>query len=457
MNGSELNVSYLDGHIDIEETQTFHHIPFDVPDGISQLRIQISYNDQIGSDPNIVGGNVLDVGVFDAQGTEAGGDGFRGWSGSNKLDIVIGEDWSTPPYRAGTIQQGIWHMLLGGYKVGPKGLDWSVRVEFDPDPRLPNTFIEPDVRLPEAPLDLASAASGWVRGDLHSHTVFSDGSSYPSQVAMAARAAGLDFYGITDHNRAHPLEGLVPTGPDWPILVPGVEVTTYAGHFNVWGSNRWYDFRNPSEAGLQRSVDLARADGAFVSMNHPKPFGPDWEFPDVTGFDAIEVWNGWWNKLNSVSTRFWDQRLRRGDRVPPLGGSDMHRLFGPTKDDNPFVWAVLGYPTTWVKATRPVTPESIFAAIRRGDIFISESPSGPQIYAELNTKSIEGTVVGGKGDALLAIDQTGIFHALALATEDQTFEFEVSTRSAYVRLELHRATGGIRALTNAFWPKEVSE
>ncbi|MEJ7839159.1 MAG: CehA/McbA family metallohydrolase, partial [Thermomicrobiales bacterium] len=368
MNGSELNVMYLAGQIDIEQTQTFQHVPFDVPDGISQLRIRISYNDQIGSDPNIVGGNVLDVGVFDARGIESGGAGFRGWSGSNKLDLVIGADWATPPYRAGALHAGVWHLLLGAYKVGPKGLEWSARIEFDPDPRLLNSFVEPDVTLPQID-DIAPALPGWWRGDLHAHTVYSDGSSFPAQVAMAARSAGLDFYGITDHNRAQNPELLVPTGPGWPVLVPGVEVTTYAGHFNVWGTDRWYEFRDPTAEGLQGVVDLARADGGFVSLNHPKPFGPAWEFPEVIGFHAVEAWNGWWNKLNSVSTRIWDEHLRQGLRMPPMGGSDMHRLLGPTSDDNPFVPASLGYPTTWIKAEATLTAASIIAALHRGDIF----------------------------------------------------------------------------------------
>jgi predicted metal-dependent phosphoesterase TrpH len=450
MNGSELNIVFLAGRFEIEQTQVFEHVPFDVPEGISQLRIQISYNDRISPDPNVFGGNVLDIGVFDARGTESGGEGFRGWSGSNKLDLIIGEDWATPPYRPAPLLPGMWHLLLGPYKVGPNGLEWSARIEFDPDPRALNTFVAPAVSLPEPPDDLPAALPGWYRGDLHAHTVLSDGRAYPAQVAAAACAAGLDFYGITDHNRAQSPVGMVPMGSDWPVFVPGVEVTTYAGHFNVWGTDRWYDFREPTAKGLQRAVDEAVADGGFVSINHPKPFGPPWENPEVTGFAGLEVWNGWWNKLNSVSTRVWDERLRKGERLTPLGGSDMHRLYGPTTDDNPFVPAVLGYPTTWIRTTSTLTADSILQALRNGEVFISESPSGPKLEFDVSsTGRVAVAVHGGRGDLLALIDQTGVIGAAALRIDEEETEFDASPDSAYIRLEVHRATGGIRALSNA--------
>jgi hypothetical protein len=343
--------------------------------------------------------------------------------------------------------------LLGPYKVGPNGLEWNARIEFDPDPRLPNGFMPPAISVAVPPTDLPAALPGWYRGDLHSHTVFSDGSSYPAQVAAAARAAGLDFYGITDHNRAQSPVGLVPSGEGWPILVPGVEVTTYAGHFNVWGTANWYDFRNPTAEGLQAAVDAALADGGFVSMNHPKPFGPPWEFPEVTGFAGIEVWNGWWNKLNDVSTRVWDEHLRAGEHVTPLGGSDMHRLHGPTKDDNPFVPAALGYPTTWVRPEGELSTGSILEALRRGDVFISESPLGPQVELALVDCELHATVLGAKGNALVVIDQTGIIAAQAIGGERQELSLAAPSESEYLRVEVHQATGGVRAISNAIRPR----
>src|SRR6476646_5281101 len=116
----------LEGRFEPDEQQTFRHVPFSVPDGVDQLHLRVTYNDQIDSDPLRFGGNTLDIGLFDERGTASGGPGFRGWSGSNKLDLTIGADWSTPPYRAGAPGNGTWHVLLGAYKVGPNGLDYRI-------------------------------------------------------------------------------------------------------------------------------------------------------------------------------------------------------------------------------------------------------------------------------------------------------------------------------------------
>ena len=84
-----------------------------------------------------------------------------------------------------------------------------------------------------------------------------------------------------------------------PIVVPGVEVTTYRGHWNAWGTDRWWEFREPTGPAVERRCARPRPAGAFVSVNHPKPFGPAWEYDTVGAAHAIEVWNGPWAGLNS--------------------------------------------------------------------------------------------------------------------------------------------------------------
>jgi hypothetical protein len=113
----------LTGRFELTDEMTYRHLPFGVPAGIRQLHLSIEYNARIGSSPTLRGGNTLDIGLFDARSAESGGDGFRGWSGSEKTEITIDRDWATPPYRAGAPQAGEWRLLLGAYKVAPEGLD----------------------------------------------------------------------------------------------------------------------------------------------------------------------------------------------------------------------------------------------------------------------------------------------------------------------------------------------
>ncbi len=177
------------------------------------------------------GGNTLDIGLFDARGTEAGGSGFRGWSGSEKTEITIDRDWATPPYRAGALQPGLWHLLLGAYKIAPEGLDYEVALWFDagfepaPVDALPSPAFAPESRTP-------ALEPGWVRGDLHCHSTYSDGDSTPEALLDRARSLGFDFLGITDHN-APPFAGRPPDDPS--LLIPGTAVTTYGGHSECLG------------------------------------------------------------------------------------------------------------------------------------------------------------------------------------------------------------------------------
>jgi hypothetical protein len=440
------------------QDREFRHLPFRVPEGVRQLHISVQYNDRIGSSPMLTGGNTLDIGVFDHLGTTSGGPGLRGWSGSERTEITIDEDWATPPYRAGDIGAGEWNLLLGAYKIGPNGLDVVATITFNPGhvrpdaPPLRNLAELNRAILPKA------AEPNWYRGDLHQHTVYSDGDSWPHEVAAIAYETGLDFYGITDHNRAQSPVGLVPHGEGWPVLVAGVEVTTYAGHFNVWGTDGWYDFRDPTAAGLQAAVDAARAEGGLVSMNHPKPFGPMWEFPQVTGFDAIEPWNGWWGKLNNVSTGYWADALNHDSAERwhvGVGGSDTHRNKRPGNAMNPMSEATMGYPTLWIRTEKPLSQESILAAIRAGECFISESPSGPQIFVGRDGDEVFARIVGAAGDALLAIGPHRCVAAGAIPDGDHTFRWSVGDLregdARYVRFEVHTPTGGVRALSNPVW------
>ena len=453
----------LKGRFELDEQRSFRHVPFDVPAGIDCLRIVVSYNDQVGSDPHLTNGNTLDVGLFDERGIEAGGPGFRGWSGSNKLALTIGTNWSTPPYRSGALAAGRWHLLLSAYKVGPRGLDYTATISFNEGAVAGHNGPVPDLSSIHRRRVPPPAERGWVRGDLHAHTIYSDGTATPAELAVHAAEAGLDFYGITDHNRAQSPIGLAPSGDGWPVLVPGVEVTTYAGHFNVWGTDAWYDFRDPTEAGVQSAVDAAIADGGLVSLNHPKPFGPEWELPGVTGFHAIEPWNGWWSRLNHVSLREWDARLRKGQRLIGICGSDIHRPGLVGNSDNPFSPVRIGWPTLWVlpgaAPGEPLTAASILDAVRAGRCFMSESPSGPQLLFDRDASSVRARVAGARGDTLMLVGNTGAIHAAALSSDDETIAvpFEellpatAGSPSRYVRAQVQDTSGVIRALSNPIW------
>lgn len=340
----------LAGRFEPGEEQRYRHVPFDVSAGVRQLHLEISYNDRIDSDLMQRGGNTLDVGLFDERGSEAGSPGFRGWSGSERVSITLDEEWATPPYRSGAIRSGTWHLLLGPYKIAKRGLAYRVHIWFDLDlPRAVPVIVRigPPVRPNLSP----AAEPGWYRGDLHAHSLYSDGDSWPSELLISAAERGLDFLAITDHNGA--VRAAAPDNPDGllPLLIPGIEITTYQGHWNVWGIDGWFDFRDASIKGVQAEMRRAAIAGGFMSINHPKPWGPEWEYAgDDLDANAVEVWNGPWERLNVFAVAEWERRLMEGHRLVAVGGSDTHDLrnvvsSGSTRTPQ------LGEPTMWVKLT----------------------------------------------------------------------------------------------------------
>jgi hypothetical protein len=440
----------LTGRFEKDHERRYAHVPFDVPKGVGQIHIRYSYSDQIDSDPLISGGNTVDIGLFDERGTAEGSPGFRGWSGSNKMEFTIDESWATPPYRKGTIGAGRWHVLLGPYKVGPRGCDWKVEIWFDAGIRAGWRQVGGVVR--RAHPDLPEARAGWKRGDLHCHTLYSDGDSWPQEMLLSASEAGLDFLGVTDHNNvAHQL-AYGPGGDGLPLVIPGVEVTTYGGHWNAWGTDRWWEFREPESKAVERTMRAAAESGAVVSVCHPKPFGPPWEYATDGGFHAIEVWNGPWPQVNAASLAYWDALLRQGLHCVAVGGSDTHYLKRgnvPLRHQD-----ALGTPTTWVRVDGGPTVSGLLAALRDGRSFVSESPRGPQLYLEPDrgrSGRVSVEVRDGAGSVLMLLSDSGPFAAEPVSEPAWDRAFDLPAGPRYVRAQLVGPNGDVRALTNPIW------
>jgi hypothetical protein len=299
------------------------------------------------------------------------------------------------------------------------------------------------------PPSLPLARPGWLRGDLHCHTRYSDGDSWPSEVLHAGAEAGLDFLGVTDHNTVAHLAEYGAGGHGLPVVIPGVEVTTYSGHWNAWGTDRWWEFRTPDPAAVEQAMREAADSGAFVSVNHPKPYGPAWEFDTVGSAHAIEVWNGPWTRFNSFAVDFWEQRLRRGQRLVAVGGSDMHVLRRHTTD--PLRTQALGMPTTWVEADPGAGAVAIIDAMRAGRTFVSAGPAGPQIHLQRKGNEVEVSVWGGSGRTLAVLGGKGAIGAAAVESEGWSTRVAIPRASSYVRAQLTSASGELEALTSALW------
>jgi len=238
----------------------------------------------------------------------------------------------------------------------------------------------------------------WYRGNLHSHTVHSDGTYTVEERARVSAEFGLDFLAITDHNTISQHHE-VDRWPDGITPIRGCEVTTFHGHINCFGLSTPIDWRHDARGdGAAAIVDQAHRQNAIVSINHPSAFGDPWcsschwdyARADYSTFDAIEIWNGGWADVetaNEGTLAFWTDLLDAGIRLTGIAGTDSH---SPKDDDD----ASLG--STYVHAADP-SEASIIDGIRRGRVFVSRGP-----VLSFRATGTDGTVVSLPGAELPA-------------------------------------------------------
>jgi hypothetical protein len=338
------------------------YIPVEVPNGVN--RISVSYDYDRPTPPAGYDGNALDIGIFDENGYQLGNAaGFRGWSGGSRNSFTISASDATPGYLPGPVRRGTWHIIVGPHKVVPAGLNWTVTITLESGPDGP-PFVPQ-----HAPLRAAGRGRSWYRGDMHLHTVHSDGRWLPAEVAAGARAAKLDFIVSTDHNTssAAGVWGQF-AGPDL-LIIDGEEITTRNGHYTALGlpAGTWIDWRYRAVDGrLARFVrDIHQAGGLAVAA-HPLAtcVACGWKF-GFAGMDAIEVWNGPWTLDDEAVVAVWDNLLvasgRSGTWIPAVGDSDAH--------SEP---QVIGLPQNVVHAD-DLDKRSILAAVKAGRLWIAES------------------------------------------------------------------------------------
>lgn len=462
---SDLAEHVLEGWVPPSQAGTYYIVPFEMPAGVSRLHVSYDYSNPIGSDPHLTGGNTIDIGIFDERGAEFLTAGFRGWSGSARREFFIDPDAATPAYLAGPLNPGTWYILLGLYKVAPDGCRYRVTLRFERGVQATPAVDPPRLTLSNIPPPRAPRPDGWYRGELHCHTQHSDGDSSVEEVIEAALALDLDFLAITDHNSLSHLQALAALDPPPPIaLIPGFEVTTYKGHWNVWGASDWIDFRTLTTPALNAAIDLAVQRGYLVSCNHPRPYGPPWELADARGYHCVEIWNGPWQLFNTEALAFWESRLRAGERLVAVGGSDAHRLHSGANEI-----AQIGTPTTWIYCPAAPSPAALLAGLRAGHATLSARPDGPRLtltsgHAMMGDSvprpadgwlPVTAHVLGGSGLMLELVTAQDSIEQRPIASDDECIELSADvTRSPYIRAQLvapDSRLGDVRALTNPIY------
>jgi hypothetical protein len=358
------------GTLTAADKGTYQEHVFDVPAGVTRVAVEFSYQNQ-GN------GTELEVGLFDPHR-------FRGTSRFSKARFHITEFEATPSYLPGPIDPGPWRLSLGVPSIGAaQSSVWHATIRLSTSPT-PRDGLGPTLR----------DQAGWYVGDLHAHTLHSDGygcadpetpqtrrGCQPWEVVEAARAKHLDFLAITDHNTTSHHQDLATLQESLPslLLIRGQELTTFRGHANVYGTSRIIDFRLGFRGRAMTDVmnDVA-SQGALLSINHPardtgdRCTGCGWDAPATPWerIEAMEVVNGGVIEGRNAGMPFWYARLNEGRRITAIGGSDDH---GARPNGR------IGSPATVIFAKR-LSEADVLDGIRAGRVYVrTRGPQGPAI------------------------------------------------------------------------------
>lgn len=387
-----------------EDQGAYLEVPFLVPEETDEITVRVQMRGERADDATI------DLGVRDPLR-------LRGWSGSARTEFTVGQDTATPGYLPGVLPAGTWALLLGAYRVPTGGC------------------------MVVAQVTLRLRSERWLAGDLHVHTVHSDGSYSVGETLARAAERGLSFVALTDHNttsqnHAVPAESGV-------LVIPAMELTTYHGHANLYGmADLAIDWRARAADDLAAQLAKARALGARISLAHPFEdmcAGCAWEWGWTVPFDWIEVWNGPWRPANALALAEWVHLLDAGWRVAAIGGSDTH---GP----HPLVRH--GLPTTWV-ATTSRSVAGILSAIDAGRACVSVGPEGPRVCLRSGEARMGGVAAPGmavtlladglrEGDTLRLYTRDGLLAEASASGPHGILEARPNREANYVRAEVWR-------------------
>ncbi|KAL4886288.1 polymerase/histidinol phosphatase-like protein [Aspergillus karnatakaensis] len=447
----------LTGHIDPSEVFSFVYVPFEVELGTTSIFVLQNYSAKSN-------GNALDLGIFDQRGQTL--EASRGWSGGFRNNFTITPSWATPGYNAGPIQPGTWNVVLGPYTSIPEGIDWQLEIEMGFDP-VDSYFAVESATINMDPLcnGLCTEESKWLRGDLHIHTIYSDGRYTPEEQIEIAVAQILDFIFFSDHNTdtSNNIMGSYQhLAPDL-LIGRGIEVTTRAGHWQALGldPDQLVEWRYQDTESYISAANEVRRRGGLVSINHPAAecSACNWVFDEWEHNDAIEVWNAEWDGTDQLAVSKWQDLLVAGKYTTAIGGSDSH--------SSP---ALNGIPTTVVRS-RGKSQAAIIEGIKAGRAYLVRGPGmelslkvllpsllglkTAEIGDKIKTSTVGATAIletkGLAGQKVSFVTDRGYVHNSTLG-QDGTVKRFVPLGARFIRVEVrNRTDDAMLGMTNPVW------
>lgn len=425
--------------------------------------------------------------LFDPNGTFRGHVQCPGGPGPREQRFVISELTASPGCVAGAIVPGEWTVRIDLDRFRESG-EFSLRVVLGaegsgaeavgaegigPEPIEPGGKPTDAARSPRTAnaamaADLPSA-SVWLKGELHSHSVHSDGQNSVGEILAEASRLDLDFFALSDHFTWSHWSELNAAASELEkplVIVPSIEVTTHLGHANVHGLSAWPDVYVDGEGwNCSQLAESVHADGGLIGVNHPFSGQQAWRRSDIGWgeIDLLEVVNQGQDANNDAAIGLWDRVLAQGFDVTAVAGTDCHNIYDPEQ--------ALGQVFTFVRCTER-SLSALIEGLRAGATVVSRGAHldfrirtasetaeiGGRLNAETESLKLEVEVEASVPSALYVMRDGLMWHQsdVEAGTHTITLDDPAPVSGAY-RVELHRRSSDPRHWASAWRSHESFE
>ena len=293
-------------------------------------------------------------------------------------------------------------------------------------------------------------AARWFKGNLHAHSINSDGDSPPYELVAWYKRNGYHFLAITDHNTFTDPAPFDTNPTDNFLLIGAEEITNpRTVHVNAIGISRVI----PPMAGrdattlLQASIDAVREQGGVPLINHPNFL---WAFTAAEMkplrhaalleiASAHPIVNHAGDGRVPSTEQMWDELLTGGMRIFAAAVDDSHHFreeFSAGRANPGGAWVV-------VRAAA-LTRDAIVAALDSGDFYASTGPELRDVRREGAALVVElPPPTGGRRFRVIFIGDGGRVLSTAY---DNPARYTLSGSESYVRARIEDSNG-LRAWT----------
>jgi hypothetical protein len=381
--------------------------------------------------------------------------------------VSISADKASPGCIAGEIEPGTWLLRLynleGAHRQNSPQKAYHIEIDFEQIP------VESKLKMDQVLKDELNcfdfskkicATAKWYRGDLHAHTQLSHGHNTLEQAVALIERQQLDFIFLTEHNIHHTF---LPVS-EQTLFVPGIEITTGLGHFNVHGPKRILEMQEANFTGKSLiESGLALGEQGHIAMNHAmmKPWHWQYQQMPLAKIHSLEICcDPTWptsaratEKALTAMTALWN----RGQRIYGVGGSDCH-LRPDERNPKATEPSIYGDPATCVYCKDGLSGQALLKSLRQGHVYM-ERRCHLQFCINQG-EQYPGYDVGGQTlTYMISVgDQQQQYHAEFVADgeiiakiplSNQAISYQVDmSRYHWLRVDIRRKNGDFEGLIN---------